>query len=542
MRSFTMQFALSILLTSTVFAIPWPVGETQSEQILTHTIMNNYGDYHIPWTHVCEDSCNFHFGIDFDSAIPPTDGSEESENVWSVEAGLVTYVQERIYNPGPDQIIEYVIVICEDEFAEEGWCYQHIEPTGAVWVEDVTTVISGENIATMAELQELGPGHYRHLHLMRSLPVYENENPGLANPLAYFTPSPESPDFTWSYTIEAPNYYFFLPNTDAVDPDNQMEGGWGAEYPTVTEAQNAMFNNLYGADLDDIWGEVDFFGYVLGYGTGQEGGPTSHYIMPQKISWTLKEWDSGLSDWVPVQEYNGTDFIRYVVDFADIPLGGSDNWDEYKQFYFRFQPDELFSETPGRTCCLTNCTDANVFNGISNIEENCWNTALSAEGSGEAYNPENMLTPDGEYRATVNAYDWDGTEYEYSFNFMLHNNREIAKEVRLSDAATDQDIWHAEWVASFDTDGFEPVKNVYVNQTTEPGTTLDIEIVFSGPMSTSVAAWVRFTKPEGGYIVASPGSPEWTSTNQPDGYVDTWHGTVDVPAEGFSGWMTMKIK
>ncbi len=172
MRSFPIHIALSVLFTSVVFAIPWPVGETQDEQNLTHTIMNNYGDYHIPWSHVCEDSVNFHFGIDFDSAVPPTDGSEESENVWSVEEGVVTDWEKYVYNPGtPDEVTEWVLVVCETMASESGWNYQHIEPippeTG--WANE-DPISFGEPIATMAELQNLpGEGHYRHLHLMRSL-------------------------------------------------------------------------------------------------------------------------------------------------------------------------------------------------------------------------------------------------------------------------------------------------------------------------------------------------------------------------------------
>jgi len=125
---------------------------------------------------------------------------------------------------------------------------------------------------------------------------------------------------------------------------------------------------------------------------------------------------------------------------------------------------------------------------------------------------------------------------------MLCNNKEIAQEVHLTDAATDQDIWHAEWVASYDADGFTPEKNIYTNLTAQPGTTMDIEIIFSGPMSTTVLPWVRFTKPKVDDLIAEADSPEWTSTNQPDGYYDTWNGTVDIPVEGYSGWLTMKIK
>ena len=227
MRIVSILIALVAMLAGNSMAIPWPVGETQDEQDMTHTIMNNYGDYHIPWSHACEDSVNFHFGIDFDYPLP-TDGSEESENVWSVEAGEVTYTYLKVYNPGqPDQVSEWAIVVCEDEFAEEGWCYQHIEPippnTG--WRKGDTISFCIQPIATMAELQEL-PRKYKHLHLMRSLAEYVSSDPALLNPLAYFFPEPVDPDFSWNYFLQAPDKYFFLPNIDAVDPTNQMTGGW----------------------------------------------------------------------------------------------------------------------------------------------------------------------------------------------------------------------------------------------------------------------------------------------------------------------------
>ena len=157
MRNFSILIALVVMLAGNSMAIPWPVGFTQDEQNMTHTIMNNYGDYHIPWSHACEDSVNFHFGIDFDYPTT-TDGTEESENVWSVESGVVTFVNSYVYNPGqPNQVTEWVIVVCENETSEEGWCYQHIEPippkTG--WRKGDPISFGVEPMGTMAELQKL---------------------------------------------------------------------------------------------------------------------------------------------------------------------------------------------------------------------------------------------------------------------------------------------------------------------------------------------------------------------------------------------------
>jgi len=193
-------------------------------------------------------------------------------------------------------------------------------------------------------------------------------------------------------------------------------------------------------------------------------------------------------------------FSKYPIEFTG-EFGSTDDWLRYKQFYFRYGWEFFDSAIAS---CITNCNDNSTWNGIDNIEENCWNTVEASDGSGDSYHPLNMVTPDGVYFIRTTEYAWDSSIQQDGIECILNNNKEIAQEVQLSDATTDQDIWHAEWVASYDADGFTPEKNIYTNITAQPGTTLDIEIIFSGPMSTTVDPYVRFTKPEGGYIVASP--------------------------------------
>jgi len=515
--------------------------------------MDSYGDYHIPWSHACEDSCNFHFGIDFDFPLPPSDGDDESEDVWSVEAGEITYVFPWEYDTGSRDIVqEWVIVVCEDQNAESGWCYAHIEPISGEFSEEQEVLFGIDPIATMAELQEVEEVDLvKHLHFMRSKAEYDLNNPGLLNPLAYLDPAPvASEDFTWDFFMGQPagaQRYFFLPDVPAVDldPEHQMLGGWLEEWPTVAAAQAAMFTDTDGNDgVVDVNGEVDFFAYIIGTGEGDCGGePQCFTIMPRRMSWSLFFWDPGISDWRPVQEPDDTDFTRYVFDFGDIPIGGSEDWDEYKQLYFAYQPSEMWAGLWGTEVCLTNCSAAEDWDGIETIKEEGWNTALRSAGVDPSYHPLNMVTPDGLYRATVSAFDWElSPPTEYSIEFMLNNTKEIAQEVILSDAVTDQPVWHAEWVATYGQDGFVPVKEVYANLTAQPGSTLDIEIIFSGPMMQSLTPYVRFCRQEGDPLVAEPAVVEWTSTNLPAGYVDTWHGTVDVPEEGYSGWLTMQIK
>ncbi|MBD3276828.1 MAG: hypothetical protein GF388_00865, partial [Candidatus Aegiribacteria sp.] len=486
--------------------------------------MLTYGSLNEEWGNIGPTSNNFHSGVDF-----AKNENEDLNIIYSVEAGEVSHIYP--HDPGAS---EYRIVITPTG-DDEGWYYKHLDGQwGEPWVEQYyegAPIAEGYDFARMES--NVDP---EHLHFERSIaeppfPPPETQN-ALDNPLDYLFPEATSANGLWIISSSnAGRPIFFLPEYLAFDdPNNQdWENLWSNGSEVISDT----------LDREQLAGKVDIFYNVYCDYDGEIGFPAQTpgcYSIPNKIKWTLSSFDGSLGTWVEV-------FTKYVAHF-DGPLGGEDTWEECKRFYFRYLTDAIFGpENPASIVCLTNCNDNSTWNGVYNIEENCWNTALSAEGSGEAYHPLNMQTPDGVYQIQCTSYAWDeNVTHDYETEVVLSNNREIAQEVRLSDAATDQDIWHAEWVASYDTDGFEPVKNVYVNQTTEPGTTLDIEIVFSGPMSTSVAAWVRFTKPEGGYIVASPGSPEWTSTNQPDGYVDTWHGTVDVPAEGFSGWMTMKIK
>jgi hypothetical protein len=306
-----------LLFSSSAFGIPWPLGASSSEQDQTHTLMTVFGDYHIPWSHCCPDSFNFHFGIDFDFPLPPSDGETESENVWAVEDCILTYVQEiPHYLINGESITEWVIVACEGLSSESGWCYQHVEPISeqTPFEENVTEFAINDQIGTMAELQLIPGTHYKHLHFMRSLDDYESEDPGLLNPLEYLSPSPTGMD--WDFIQQtSPTRFFFLPDVPAVDPAEPMTGGWLDEWETPQEALDARFTDQYDEDgYPDVHGDIDAFGYVYGYNQGQAGGSPQFSVMPSRISWELSELGVSVDDSVPGRDVVFTD---YLYDFGD---------------------------------------------------------------------------------------------------------------------------------------------------------------------------------------------------------------------------------
>ncbi|MDM7993318.1 MAG: VCBS repeat-containing protein, partial [Candidatus Fermentibacter sp.] len=374
-----------------------------------------------------------------------------------------------------------------------------------------------------------------HLHFMRSGREFSTAYgpAGHLNPLSVLDPSATGSDYEWQFdpqpqSPQHPWCYFLT--------DNTIES-WEDDWIVSTD--------IYADTLstDNLHGSVDLIqGFSLwGYGDcGIQPGIGESWLVPYRIRWDLVlKGENPASDQVLVE--------KYLVSFDGI-VGDYDDWEKYRQFFFRF-PDlqTYFPGYSGDIICLTNCGDATGWTGlgISNIEEGCWNTALALDGTGENYNPilQDSSASDGFYRIDVTAYAWDTTDSQrVSIDCRVCNTREIAQSVVLTDAASRSEVWRAEWEAVETANGFEPVKNVLVDAPADPGSTLEIEIVFTGPMDTSVEPFVRFAKAGGTYLVADPATVEWTSTYLPSGYYDTWHGTVDVPSSGMSGWLTMQIK
>ncbi|MCD4701447.1 MAG: M23 family metallopeptidase, partial [Candidatus Aegiribacteria sp.] len=510
-----------LIVTSISIGFDWPLFPLNQ----THKIDGDYGHANIAWEDASPSNKNgnFHAGIDLHLTEYTEPG--DPEIVYAVESGWVTYVE---YLSDIEPSGQWVMVICETLTADEGWAYLHVDDPIFSQGQPVS---AGNPIAVVFQPPAPIPGFTPHLHFQRSYPEWTEASgapEGLGNPLEWllpplgalywhFIPQPAPPEHPWCY---------FIADLTIAEWDD-----WGSIEDFHEDTLAA----------DELQGSVDI---IQGFSLITSGDVGTQELGACPVAPYRIEWDC-------VKLGNTTDadeivFNRRVVSFEG-NIGAMNDYEKYQQFYFKFHKlDVLFPDPPvsyGDAVCITNCGDAVDWDGINNIEESCWNTALEAEGTGESYHPRNMVTPDGLYRIDVTAYAWDVTEMQVvSIECMLCNTKEIAQQVRLSDAVTDEDIWHAEWVASYDADGFTPEKNIYTNITAQPGTTMDIEITFSGPMSTTVLPWIRFTKPKADDLIAEAGSPEWTSTNQPDGYYDTWHGTVDLPTEGYSGWLTMKIK
>ncbi|GEM_PF-1387333 len=514
------QLLTLFLLPSLVFAIPWPLAPADS----THKIDGSYGGSNIPWDSVSSSnpSGNFHSGIDLFLTELTLPGQEEV--VYSVEAGVVTDVLD-----GAPPSAEQWFVVCDSLTSEEGWAYLHVTNPFGKGYEDIVGFY--DSLACVHQ----DTSSYSHLHFMRSGREYNiTYGPaGRMNPLSVLDPAPTGSSYIWQFdpqpdSTQHPWCYFLA--------DKTIED-WEADW---TDSLDIFEDTL---SADDLHGSVDLIqGFSLwGYGDCvTQPGIDEFWLEPYRIRWDLVlEGSIPSSDKVLVE--------NYLVSFDGL-VGSFDDWEKYRQFFFRFTNlDTYFPGKYGDIICLTNCGDAQGWSGlgISNIEEGCWNTALALGGSGENYNPilQDPSASDGFYRIDVTAYAWDTTDSQrVSIDCQVCNTREVAQEVVLTDAATRSEVWRAEWVAEETSNGFEPVKDVQTNEPATPGSTLDIEIVFTGPMDTTVVPYVRFGKPGGTELVAEADSVAWTSTYLPSGYYDTWHGTVEVPSSGMSGWLTMKIK
>jgi len=151
-------------------------------------------------------------------------------------------------------------------------------------------------------------------------------------------------------------------------------------------------------DRENLSGSVDFLYGQSHYGDGMAtdvgfDADGLDELNPRRIMWRI------------VRRMLGGDEIadsRYVVDFQG-ELGGTQHDDKYKQFYFRYHYRELFTSEYGTLNCLTNSSDHPRWNGIDNIEENCWQTDADVDG-GTTPNPIRAAYPDGHYRINVESF------------------------------------------------------------------------------------------------------------------------------------------
>ncbi|MBD3277032.1 MAG: peptidoglycan DD-metalloendopeptidase family protein, partial [Candidatus Aegiribacteria sp.] len=401
---------LVLLFCMAASSFDWPLDPDD----VSHKTDRIYGCYSREWDEVTSETSNFHPGIDLQ---PPT--GTTFPMVHAVAAGDVTdIVDHTAYGLG------YTVVVDDDLHPGYYWCYQHLNEPSCSMFEHLEV---NEEIGTMYDMSS---SSFTHLHLQRIDypewdPVTEPRWPGgIADPLNLLEPSNAG---YWAFTelpgpSEHPWFYFF---------EDMSIGDWAA-WPSMSHA----YADTLAAD--DLHGTVDIVKGFSVYCTGEYGtNPTAPLVdMPARISWDCLKLNKTSFDIV---------FSRYPVNFTG-EFGSTDDWERYKQFYFRFGW-QLFDGAIA--ACITNCNDNTSWNGVDNIEENCWNTVEASDGSGDSYHPKNMVTPDGIYYIRTTEYAWDSSVQQDIIECTLNNINEIAQEVRLSDAATDQDIWHAEWVASY---------------------------------------------------------------------------------------------
>lgn len=454
MRLFT---TVLIALSGISLALPWPIAPVNQ----THKIDGSYGGSNIPWDDASSTNPlgNFHSGIDiFLTALTPPGNEEE---VYAVEPGYITDIIENT-DLGPED--ENWIIICDTpSSSDEGWAYVHVKNTHNLYVgyhiEDITVSI--------ANVYQGGSGN-PHLHFQRSGPTWTDPT-GLCNPLDFldpdllgeecwnFMPQPASPEHPWCYFL--------------VDMTTEEWESW--------EDSANIFDDTLAAN--DLHGSVDIIqGFWLRTNgdIGAQPGLPEDWAVPHRIKWECVQVGASSTD--------QSVFTRYLASFDGI-VGAIADWEKYRQFYFRYLwLNDYFPDSYGDMICLTNCGDATGWDGINNIEENCWNTLLAADGSGDSYNPLNQVTPDGPYQIDVTAYAWDiSVEQPITTDVYVKNTRPIAGEVIITDQATDQEMWHALWIASEGTDDFDPQKLILSDVPVSPGTELAVEIIFSEPMDTS---------------------------------------------------------
>ena len=496
--------------------IPWPVGTTPSGQDSSRTLFSSYGTHHIGWSQVPDPfGINFHFGIDIDANTSSTDGCDVVRNV--VEGYTCWWGTDTL----PTGEVQWVVVVGEDHLGSEGWNFQHLDELNIDFFDPTMLHQIGDFIGIMHPALT-----HPHLHFMRSEAPYVSSHAALCNPLDYLVPSATSVgDFTWGWDANS-DRSFFLPDMDYLD--------WG----NWTSVSEVWLDTL---DREDLSGAVDFLYGQSHYGDGMASIPDAGIdadgideLNPRRILWKIVRQKPGGDEVIS---------MRYVVDFRG-ELGGTQHDDKYKQFYFRYHYRELYTTEYGTLNCLSNSGDAfpdpgwEGF-GVSNIEENCWQTDSDNQFSGVTTNPVLAAFPDGPYSIDVTSYAWDTTvTHGDTLDIELHNFSPVVEEVVIS--CEGRTIWEAYWTA----DGLAPEWHNPIDLAVLPDQTLDVTVVFSEPMdTTSVTVTAGVSLPYND-ITASDAGLNWSWTNCPEEaqYKDTWHGVFDDLTGCTSGRMTLSIQ
>ncbi len=361
---------------------PWPVAFALSGMNVSHTLFNSYGDLNGIW-----EASVFHAGIDIDA----TTGEPDCNEVRCVDDGYATKVDE-VPIPGTQDETQWIVIICDElgGAVENGWSYGHLTQPS---FSEEEYVAEGELIGYMHDSVSVP-----HVHFMWN--NWDSNHMAEGNPLQYLDKAPLFEEgYEWEFNPEnhdPPFEFFFLPQIWYTDWDDL----------TVSAAFDSMI------DPSDLSGNVDFFFGIALRGDGMPGGEGvgRNSLAPQKIKWDV------------VREFPSGDQIldsKYVVDFDCWLSGDPDS--RAQMLYFRHSMFDMY-EYNALLCCLSNCIDADDWDGINNIDETHWNTDSDREGSADTDNPILAKYPDGPHRLDVTYYSFD-EDYTYpeSIDIELHN-------------------------------------------------------------------------------------------------------------------------
>ena len=295
------------------------------------------------------------------------------------------------------------------------------------------------------------------------------------------------------------------------------ENDWGDKW-TDLDACKSEIDGFESA----VCGEVDLVVWMRADGTGSTGSYPPRGCMPQRLEWWVERWDESAGQWVEVQDFYETPYHRFVFDFGDMELGGSADWEKYKQIYFRFSAADFF-QAGGYMTCLTNCSDDDSWNGIGNIEENCWQTNTKLDQSGPTIVSELQLFPDGQYRIAIRPWVFNGVspmalDVAYA-SLDLHNSSPVVDAAEIT-SPTRGVVWSAHWDAVEDTDGLEAEFIVETDELVEPGQTLTATIVFTEPMNTGSGSYTITAGKAPDYDELEVTTTGWSCTNNPAPFYD----------------------
>lgn len=527
------RFASMLLLAAGTLhatpSVPWPLTPTGE----THSLLHSYGDFHAPWVPDPTEAFNFHYGIDL--ADPTPEWPVSYEAVKAVCTGVVTRVEEGLNNLG------WFAIVDDDgtpSVPGEGWFYGHIQglptlppdpdPMPQPYPESEPISLG----AILGYIAHVYQSHsLDHLHFMRVEETglsYSSDQPAVLNPLFWLDPAPSSAegyDWTWQCFPSSPSYHVFvLPQYDAL---TQWQNQWVDV--AACKADALPFDALNGA--------VDFFLWFCVEGEGENGPDPFRKVMPQRFEWWL-ERELADGTWTNLMG-DGNEYYRYLFDFGDIELGGSDDSDRYRQLYFRYNAQEMIRINIGYICCLTNVNDEAGYDGIDNITENCWQTDMNKDGTGTTENALNSMFPDGVYRIRWKAFAFDGTSggeevtpgdvspgvpHADTFKEVtLANYLPFVTDASIVDYATDLVYWDADWevVEEIDDYSMHLVVNSHI-AALPVGQTVEVTIHFSETMDTN-CPYTIILEHESGYPLPMTGG--WSSTAVDN---DTWSGTAQV--------------